>query len=129
MQKNEENASNEVTWNNFRNLLAGEMKSLATEMIQDERRVSKSRGIGLGCVTAVGIVAVICFAYVNHTQTMTIRESEKEWRETVEKNNQKWIDYLSQYDFVSQDGGGINNINTGEQGDLLNGSESQIEEE
>lgn len=33
--------------------------------------------------------------------------------------------YLNQYDFVSysQDGGGYNNINTGEQGDVINGAE------
>lgn len=32
---------------------------------------------------------------------------------------------MSSYDYVSQDGEGINNINTGDQGDLQNGAESQ----
>lgn len=35
----------------------------------------------------------------------------------------KYVD--SSYDYVSQDGEGINNINTGEQGDLLNGAEGE----
>lgn len=33
------------------------------------------------------------------------------------------------YDYYSQDGEGINNINTGEQGDLVNGAESENQEE
>ena len=36
-----------------------------------------------------------------------------------------WIYQYSSYDYVSQDGEGINNINTGDQGDLQNGAESQ----
>lgn len=42
-----------------------------------------------------------------------------------------FIWYLNQYDFssYSQDGNGYNNINTGEQGDVNNGTEIPIEEE
>lgn len=36
-----------------------------------------------------------------------------------------WIYQYSSYDYVSQDGEGINNINTGDQGDLQNGAEGQ----
>lgn len=36
-----------------------------------------------------------------------------------------WIYQFNSYDYVSQDGEGINNINTGDQGDLLNGTESE----
>lgn len=36
-----------------------------------------------------------------------------------------WIYQYNSYDYVSQDGEGVNNINTGEQGDLLNGTESE----
>ena len=39
--------------------------------------------------------------------------------------NLYWINQYSSYDYVSQDGEGINNINTGDQGDLKNGTESQ----
>ena len=35
-------------------------------------------------------------------------------------NDQKWRDLFSSYDFISQDGEGFNNINSGEQGNLSN---------
>lgn len=38
-----------------------------------------------------------------------------------ERNNQRWINYLSQYDFVSQDGDGYNYFNSDVDGDVLNG--------
>ena len=40
-----------------------------------------------------------------------------------ERNNQRWIEYLSQYDFVSQDGEGYNYFNSGVNGDVHNGTE------
>jgi predicted metal-binding membrane protein len=44
--------------------------------------------------------------------------------------NIAWLYYESQFDTMeySQDGAGINNINTGEQGDILNGTEVEGEE-
>lgn len=39
--------------------------------------------------------------------------------------NLYWIYQYNSYDYVSQDGEGVNNINTGDQGDLLNGTESE----
>lgn len=44
------------------------------------------------------------------------------------KNDADWRELFNSYDFISQDGEGINNINSGEQGDLLNGAESEVEE-
>lgn len=43
------------------------------------------------------------------------------------KNDVDWRELFNSYDFISQDGEGINNINNGEQGDLLNGAESEVE--
>ena len=43
--------------------------------------------------------------------------------------NAYWIYVFQSYDYISQDGSGLNNINTGNQGDIINGSESQTEEE
>lgn len=40
-----------------------------------------------------------------------------------ERNNQRWIEYLSQYDFVSQDGEGYNYYNSDVSGDVVNGTE------
>ena len=42
-------------------------------------------------------------------------------------NDEKWRELFNSYDFISQDGEGINNINSGEQGDLLNGAEGEVE--
>ena len=40
-----------------------------------------------------------------------------------ERNNQRWIEYLSQYDFVTQDGDGYNYFNSDVGGDVINGKE------
>lgn len=40
-----------------------------------------------------------------------------------ERNNQCWIEYLSQYDFVTQDGDGYNYFNSDVGGDVVNGKE------
>lgn len=37
-----------------------------------------------------------------------------------QRNNERWMELFSSYDYVSQDGEGINNVNTGTQGDLNN---------
>lgn len=44
-------------------------------------------------------------------------------------NDHKWQEAFTSYDFISQDGEGINNINDGTQGDLNNGAEGKEEEE
>lgn len=39
---------------------------------------------------------------------------------TNQRNNEKWIDLFQSYDYMSQDGEGVNNINMGAQGDIIN---------
>lgn len=39
---------------------------------------------------------------------------------TNQKNNEKWIELFESYDYMSQDGEGVNNINMGAQGDVIN---------
>lgn len=39
---------------------------------------------------------------------------------TNQKNNEKWIELFESYDYMSQDGEGMNNINVGSQGDVTN---------
>lgn len=39
--------------------------------------------------------------------------------------NSCWLYVFQSYEYVSQDGNGVNNINSGTQGDLLNGAESE----
>lgn len=38
-----------------------------------------------------------------------------------ERNNQRWLEYLSEYDFISQDGEGINYFNSDIGGNVTNG--------
>lgn len=46
-------------------------------------------------------------------------------------SNAGWLIYESQFEtfYCGQDGEGINNVNLGEQGDLNNGAESEVQEE
>lgn len=37
-----------------------------------------------------------------------------------QQNNERWIALFESYDYMSQDGEGVNNINTGTQGDIVN---------
>lgn len=104
-------------------------ESLASEIIESAKRESKGKDMGIVCVSVLSGAVIAGMMMLNHSQTQIMHENDNQWRKTVEANNQNWIDYLSEYDFVSQDGEGINNINTGKQGDLLNGPESENPEE
>ena len=46
-------------------------------------------------------------------------------------SNTGWLIYESQFETITyeQDGEGINNVNLGEQGDLNNGTEGEVQEE
>lgn len=44
------------------------------------------------------------------------------------KNDVDWRTLFESYDFISQDGGGVNNVNGGEQGDVINGTTGENEE-
>jgi len=83
----------------------------ASEIINEKARESKAKNLGLICITIISFFLLMG----NYNQTQTMYENDKEWRQVVEQNNQRWIDYLSQYDFVSQDG----------KGDIVNGTESE----
>ena len=37
-----------------------------------------------------------------------------------QRNNEKWIELFESYDYMSQDGEGVNNINMGAQSDIVN---------
>lgn len=105
MQKNENNNENAkpTGWDDVG-------KALATEMIAGRERVSKAKNFAIGCMAAALVAVAIGMALINY-------HNDKDWRAL-----------FSSYDFVSQDGEGINSINSGEQGDLFNGAESQTGE-
>lgn len=100
--KNDENAHNS-SWD-------GVERAYATEIITGRERVSKAKDFAIGCMASALVAVSLGMALINYS-------NDKDWRE-----------FFSSYDFVSQDGEGINNINSGEQGDLLNGAESQDSE-
>ena len=105
MQKSEKSNENkvenqELSWNPT-------TQALASEIIQGREEVSKAKNFAIGCMAAVIVAVSLGMALINYS------------------NDRDWRELFSSYDFVSQDGEGINSINTGEQGDLLNGAESQ----
>lgn len=133
MEENE-NKKPEPTWEDAEGwigaiLRAHDSGTMASETIRDLEKQSKSKDLGMWLITISlgGIIAGLIVANMAHTKTFY--QNDSEWRKTVQEINAKWVDYLSQYDFVSQDGEGINNINTGEQGDLNNGPKGKDSEE
>lgn len=133
MEEKESNGT-ESTWEKVESWIGTMMRmhensTLASEIIQDLKKQSKSKDLGMCLITISlgGIIAGLIAANITHTKVFY--QNDSEWRKTVQEINDGWIDYLNQYDFISQDGEGINNINTGEQGDLNNGSKSKDSEE
>lgn len=95
---------------------------LAMEVLKQEQRRSKALIIGLSMGLAVSGMATVATAVCGL----------EERKHLVEKNCQNdcdWRKLFSDYDFISQDGEGINNANYGEQGDLNNGAEDKVKEE
>lgn len=84
---------------------------LAMEMIRDEHNKSKSKNWGIVGLTVALIVITIGLSILNY------------------KNDVDWRKLFESYDFISQDGDGINSANYGEQGDLNNGAENKVQEE
>lgn len=120
--KNNEKETQNQGWTGFENWLA-------SEIISNQEKISKAKDIGIVCVTVVACVAIGGLLAVNHAKDKVVYKNDSQWREVIERNNQRWIDYLSDYDFITQDGEGINSINTGEQGDLNNDPKGKIEKE
>lgn len=85
---------------------------LAMEILKHEEEKSNAKNIALvvlGTVSAALTVAIVIITiwltHINH-------QNDKEWR-----------DLFDSYDFISQDGEGFNNVNSGTQGNLDNSSE------
>lgn len=83
---------------------------LAMEVLKQEQEKSRAKNVGVISLTVAVIVIAIGMAIINY------------------RNDCDWRKLFSEYDYISQDGGDINNINSGEQGDLLNGAEGEVEE-
>lgn len=94
---------------------------LAMEILKQESDKHKARNRGLFAgMVILGIVtiAVAAFGWIERSHLVDVNY----------QNDCEWRTLFSDYDFISQDGEGINSINDGMQGDLINGSESEEEE-
>ena len=101
------------TWQEVIGTVAGmaHNQQTATEMILDEQKHSKAKNLGLVCITVVATVAIIGLLVVNH---LNVRE---------------FVGFLSDYDFVTQDGQGYNYYNADIGGDVVNGATDYEEKE
>lgn len=91
---------------------------LAMEILKQESDKHKARNRGLFAgMVILGIVtiAVAAFGWIERSNLVDVNY----------QNDCEWRTLFSDYDFISQDGEGINNANYGEQGDLLNGAEGE----
>lgn len=93
----------------------------AMEILKQQSDKSKAeirgRNVGIIALTVALVVVTITLAVNNHKLSVINYQNDKEWREL-----------FASYDYYTQDGGGYNNINTGTQGDVNNGSESENKE-
>lgn len=87
-----------------------EWQSLAIEIAARLKAAEKAKNIAIVTLGAAIVIVTIWLTHIN-------LQNDREWRELFDS-----------YDFISQDGGGFNNINSGEQGDLNNGTESEVKE-
>lgn len=80
---------------------------LAMEILKNEMEKSRAKNIWILAILALAILILVSGTIINiHLANVN------------QKNNKDWIELFGSYDYVSQDGEGINNINTGSQGDL-----------
>lgn len=78
---------------------------LALEILKQEQEKSKAKNVGIISLTVAVVVIAIGMALINY-------QNDKEWREL-----------FNSYDYISQDGEGFNNVNSGTQGNLDNSEE------
>lgn len=88
---------------------------LALEVLKQEQKKSSARNKGL-------LAGMILLAIVATTVTIAGSVERANLVKVNYQNDCDWRALFADYDFISQDGGGINNVNGGEQGDLNNGA-------
>lgn len=80
---------------------------LAMEVLKQEHDKSRAKNVGVISLTIAVIVIAIGMAVINY------------------RNDCDWRTLFSEYEYITQDGGGYNNVNSGQQGDVNNGAESE----
>lgn len=121
--KNTEGMACVPTWDDVFNFMARSKKTtqeetLASEIIRTlgEKEEKNGKTVTKLLVFTGAIITMLLFVDYSLAQTN-------------ERNNQKFLEYLSQYDFVSQDGEGFNYYNSDVGGDVNNGTTGTEEEE
>lgn len=98
----EEKLNNE----NLQNEVEEKEPNTATAVIYHVQKAAR-RGYIFVAVVYVALVIVMGLVIVHQTNTN-------------QRNNERWIELFESYDYMSQDGEGVNNINMGAQGDIVN---------
>lgn len=126
MQENEkktEDKERKLEWDDVLDLFCNISKihtnqTVASETIGELKRESKRKDFGMAVIGMFAGLVIAGLIFVNYSHARA-----------NERNNQRWIEYLSQYDFVTQDGEGYNYYNSDVGGDVVNGAESPQKEE
>lgn len=123
-----ENKGTDPTWKEAENWIGALVKAhdtIASETIRDLEKRSKSKDLALWLIVLSfsGVIAGLIASNIAHTKRFY--QNDSEWRKTVQETNNKWIDYLQQYDFITQDGEGINYYNSDVGGNVNNGATDQ----
>lgn len=84
----------------------GKEPNTATAVLYHVQKAAR-RGYIFAAVAYATLVIVMGLVIVHQTNTN-------------QRNNERWIELFESYDYMSQDGEGVNNINTGTQGDIVN---------
>lgn len=91
-----------------------ETEHLAMEVLRHEHEKHKAKDLGLWILGGITAIALIAGVIERQNLVNANLQNDREWREL-----------FASYDYVTQDGGGYNNVNTGTQGDVTNGSKSE----
>ena len=95
---------------------------LAMEVLKQEQEKSRKKNAGLlvgMIILGIATIAVAAFGWIERSHLVDVNY----------QNDCDWRRIFSGYDFITQDGGGYNNVNSGQQGDVNNGSENYEEKE
>lgn len=85
----------------------------ALEVLKEEQRKSKALIIGL-------TIGLIISGITSVTTIVCSKAEREELVQTNYQNDKEWRSLFDSYDFISQDGEGFNNVNSGTQGNLDN---------
>lgn len=88
-------------------------ENFATEIFRTFKAHSRMVIIGLLILLAASSTAWAIAYYKN----------DKAWSTAYYQNDKEWRELFSSYDYISQDGEGFNNVNSGTQGNLDNSSD------